>query len=94
MSKYTDYIARKRAEYGERFDPSELDPRFAPYFDNGERVRVATYGLVLTGTIGVTTGWRPAFLLIRRKTDRGSSWVLGANSHVLAVKRGKGYQEL
>ncbi len=40
MSKYSDYIARKRAEYGERFDPSGLDPRFTPYFDSGERVRV------------------------------------------------------
>ena len=94
MSKYSDYITRKGAEYGVRFDPSDLDPRFIPYFDSGERVRVATCGLVLTGTIGITTGWRPAFLLMRRRTDHGSTWVLGANSHVLAVKRGKGYQAL
>lgn len=94
MSKYTDYITRKRAEYGERFDPSDLDPRFIPYFNSGERVRVSTRGLTLTGTVGVTTGWRPAFLLMRRRTDRGSSWVLGPNDQILAVKRGKRYQEL
>lgn len=88
---YQEFIERATRKHGDKFDASELAPEFARYF-RGERVRVRfSHGEELTGTIGVTTGWRPAFLLMRRSSDVGSSHVLGAGDHVVAVKRGREY---
>lgn len=92
---YRDFIARKRKEYGERFDASDLDPRFIPYFHSDVRIKVETCGKILTGTIGVTTGWRPAFLLMLRSSSHGSSWLLSRPSdRILAVKHGRKYVEV
>jgi hypothetical protein len=83
---FTEYLTRKRAEYGERFDPSELDPRFAPYLGTQTRIKVETCGTVKTGTVGVTTGWRPVFLLMHNRRCVGSSWTLTSSSRLLAIK--------
>lgn len=94
---YEQYLARKRAQYGSKFDPSELAPQFVPYFGKGgPRIRVRrTYAngetRERTGTVGVTTGWRPAFLLMHRSTDHGSSDVLGRDDVIVAVKYGSKY---
>ena len=93
MRNYTDYLHRKQAEFGAKFDPSNLDERFVPYFESGERIKVSIGNFALTGTIGVTTGWRPAFLLLRTSRAMGSPWLLGKQNKVLAVKRGQYYQE-
>lgn len=89
---YEDYLNRKRAEHGERFDPSDLAEQFIPYFISRERIRVE--GLAdepLTGTVGVTTGHKPAFLLMRRSSDHGSMWLLSDEHRITAVKRGRDY---
>jgi hypothetical protein len=91
---FEEFLSRKAREHGPRFDPSDLHPQFVPYFESGERVRVATLGEELTGTIGVTTGWKPGFLLMRRKSDTGSVYVLRAEDRVLAVQRGRKYEEV
>lgn len=91
-TKFEQYLDRKRREYGERFNDSELAPGFVRYFNTGERIRVRTsYGAVITGTVGVTTGWRPCFLLMPRSDSRGSSETLSVRDAVVAVKRGRGY---
>lgn len=100
MTRYDNLLARGRARHGAAFDDSALDPRFRRWYDSGERVRVAyTFPSdpgrgdtqYTTGTIGATTGSRPAFLLMRKRTDRGSSYVIGPRDVVVAVKRGRVY---
>ena len=91
-SKFNDYCARQRAKYGERFSPVGLSFQFRAYFNSGERVRVRFgYGEELTGTIGVTTGWQPVFLLMRTSRSIGSSWTLGDRDQVIARKVGRKY---
>jgi hypothetical protein len=90
---YREFIERKQREYGEKFDPSDLNPAFVRYFESGERVKVKDYGEnVVTGTIGVTTGWNPCFLLMRRSNAINSSWCINQDSKIIAVKRGRTYQ--
>ena len=87
MTKYDDLVARKQREHGDKFDTSDLAPQFVPYFNGGERVRVRfSHGEELTGTIGVTTGWKPAFLLMRTSRSTGSPYTLGKDDEVVAVK--------
>ncbi len=74
MAKFDDFIRRKKAEHGSKFDPSALAPEFIPFYNNGVRIRVQTMGMIKTGTVGVTTGWKPVFLLMQRRTSI-SSWI-------------------
>ena len=89
---YKDYLERAKARHGTQFSEDGLDPRFIPYYNNGARIRVETCGMVLTGTIGVTTGHTPCFLLMRTARSIGSSWTLGPYDTILAVKQGRTYQ--
>jgi len=95
LTRFGEYCSRAIREYGVKFSDAELYPAFVPYFNSRERVKIQfAHGGTDTGTIGVTTGWRPVFLLMRRKSDRGSSLVLGPNDKVIAVRRGKVYRTL
>lgn len=87
---YSDLIARKRAEHGPRFDPSDLAPQFVPYFESGARIEVRTtypsgQSWTRRGRVGITTGWKPAFLLMARTNCRGSSDLLGPTAVVVKV---------
>jgi len=98
-TKFEQYLERGRWQYGSKFDVRDLHEQFIPYFNSGERIRVRTTfvgGEVWerTGTVGVTTGWKPAFLLMHRITDIGSSDLLSRNAQVVAVKRGRKYVEV
>ena len=85
---YADFVYRKRREYGERFSEADLAARFIPFFESGERIRIVDLGGgETTGTVGVTTGWKPAFLLMRRSSDLGSEILLGPETKILAVQR-------
>lgn len=92
MSTYDDYLRRKQNEFGKQFDSSKLAPQFVHYFNSGERIKVSRQyasGEVYTrtGTIGVTTGWVPAFLLMSRIGSSGSSDVLDEKDQIVAVHR-------
>jgi hypothetical protein len=85
---FASFIERKRAEYGEKFDPSALEPVFIPYFESQARIEVVTKypegeAYKRRGRVGVTTGWRPTFLLMHRISDVGSGDVLGPNDKVV-----------
>lgn len=88
MTAYEDFIERKTREYGDRFDPSDLDQRFIPFFRTGDRVKVQSIyeERFEFGTVGVTTGWKPAFLLVHRWTDHGSTTILDSSYVLVAVK--------
>ena len=90
---FAAYTERKRVEYGARFNACNLQPEFVPFFNSGQRVRVRLWdGTTLTGTIGVTTGWHPCFLLVRTARSFGSRFTLGTNDHVIAVKHNRLYE--
>lgn len=83
---FQEYLARKRTEYGAKFDPSDLDPRFIPYYENGKRIWVDEFSIgesAKSGTVGVTTGWKPTFLLISSSRAMGSSTLLTKKTKIL-----------
>jgi len=89
--RYREAIERKAREHGAKWDASALDARFVRFFDSRERIKVETCGMILTGTVGMTTGWRPCFLLMRTRRSIGSAWTLSGRDTLLAVKRGRKY---
>lgn len=84
MSKYDEYIARKKREFGSKFDESDLSKKFIAPFNSGDRIKVKfPYGEVKSGTVGVTTGWKPVFLLILTKRSHGSSYTLNDECQIV-----------
>lgn len=84
---YNDYVERKRREYGDKFDTSALNPDFIPYFENGARIEVTCGPCVRRGTVGVTTGWKPCFLLMPRCDSTSSSDTIGPNDKITKIIR-------
>jgi hypothetical protein len=94
--EYQALLVRGRAKYGEKFNASNLAPQFKPYYRSGARIKVRTtfpsgQTWERTGIVGATTGWRPAFLLVHRSTNLGSSDVLSERDVVIAVQNGRNY---
>lgn len=90
MSKYSDYCTRKAAEYGDKFSTDELNGAFIDAFNNGNRYRVLVdfgYGVKpVWGYVGVTTGWKPCFLLMRRRGQHCSSETIKSEARVISSK--------
>lgn len=99
VQTYSAMVERFRRQWGEKFDPSSLEevaPSIRRFYGEETRVIVErTYSDGSThrraGRISVTTGWRPAFLLVRRSSDMGSSDVLSADDRITAVQYGRRY---
>lgn len=90
---YDEYRARKVAEFGDKFDDSSLAPQFKRFLRTGQRIKVRTrYGETKFGTVGVTTGWKPSFLLMHNSRSIGSSTLLHADDEILGVKIGNEYR--
>jgi hypothetical protein len=86
MSHYKEYVERKRWEFGEKFDESGLSSKFAPFYRSGRRVEMKFVdGEVKRGAVGVTTGWKPCFLLMLTKRSTGSSYTLRDADEILKV---------
>lgn len=88
-TEYERHIARR----GQPTDTTDLDAagQFKRYV-RGPRIKVTGPAGTRFGTVGMTTGWKPAFLLMHRRTDIGSSDVLGPGDQVIAVKVGSRYR--
>jgi len=86
-TKFELYIQRKVKECGPKFDQSDLSKQFIPHYNSGRRIEVNTAGEIKRGTIGVTTGWRPCFLLMLRSNSTGSSYTLSDKDVILRVIR-------
>lgn len=90
--KFDKYIERAKSQHGDAFSRAGLDKRFIPFFNSGERIRVEfKHGEVQTGTIGVTTGWKPCFLLMLKSNSVGSVYTLGKDDTIVAVQKGVRY---
>lgn len=87
MTMFDDYVRRARAAHGDKLNLAGLPAKFVPYFGTGDRIKILTsYGETMTGTVGVTTGWIPKFLLMRRSNAHGSSILLEETDRIIAVK--------
>ena len=77
---------------GRTMDYSEIDPRFVPYLDSGERVEVtwkpgyedySGYGCRTDGRkarfyVGKSTGWKPILLQIQTRRSSGGEAILSS----------------
>ena len=73
-------------------DRSTLAPQFLPYYGRDVRIKVRTkWGEIGTGTVSRTMGWKPSYMLMPRRDSTGSSFLLGKDDVVVAVKRGDRY---
>ena len=93
MKSFEEYLKRKRSmnieEYPIQFDASDLALQFVPYFESGQRIEVQFSWEKMRGYVGVTTGWKPSFLLLSRCNSRSSSILLGSTDIILKVIPGK-----
>lgn len=82
QKSFNEYLKRKSKEYGDNFSDSGLAKQFIPYYESQERIEVDFTSLdgevyeTKRGTIGVTTGWVPCFILMLTKRSSGSSYTL------------------
>lgn len=80
-SPLTQMINRRRVRYGDKFDAERVRAnKWARYY--GQHVRVRIHGEVKVGRVSATTGWEPAFLLVREGA-MGSSDILDDNARVI-----------
>ena len=90
--RYIDYVKRGRGKWGDKFSESSLSRQFIEFYNSGERIKVRmSWGEILTGTVGVTTGWVPSFMLMKTRRSMGSSDLLSDRDTPIAVKRGRVY---
>lgn len=85
MRSYREFLASKRRQYGDQFDDADLAPEFIPYFESGERLEVKVDSEIKRGRVGVTTGWRPVFLLLLTRRSVGSSYILSSQVEIVRV---------
>ena len=85
MRNFKELLDRKKREYGSKFDMSDLNADFIPFFENGERIEVDFGYETKRGTIGITTGRKPCFLLMLTKRSTGSSYTINKNDKVIKV---------
>lgn len=94
MGKLSDKLDGGQAEYGNLFDPScllNVDPLIQMAFNCNYRIKVQRgEGPIRSGSVGVTTGRKPAFLLKFRSNAIGSGDILTADDVVVAIKRDSG----
>ena len=69
-------------------DTSELDPRFADYHRTGQRVEVVyDDGELERFYVGISTGWRPIYLKIRRADSLGGEPIgKYEREHITAIR--------
>ena len=84
MTKYIKLCSRKVEAFGEMFHSDDLAKQFIQYYNSGERIKVKfSDGEIKIGTIGITTGWSPCFLLMLRKDSISSCYTLSSTDEVI-----------
>ena len=90
MNKYERYINRAKSNHGDKFRDSRLNRNFIHAFNEGDSYRVLVdFGYddkPVWGYIGATTGWKPCFLLLRRRGQHGSSETIDENCKIIKTK--------
>ena len=96
MTLYTDAIERCRQRNPGKEIREPAGKQFIPYYGTGQRIRVRTTypgGEIFerTGTVSLSMGWWPTFLLMHRSNAIGSCDTLGAKDEIVAVQYGRKY---
>lgn len=93
MTKFDELSARRFAQYKNEFKADALfaaGQNVIDAYNRGYRIKVIdarTPGeKPRCGTVGVTTGWHPSFLLMRNSRAIGSSDLLNEHTRVIGVK--------
>ena len=85
---YNAVISRRKMEYPGSFDACNLNQSFVHAFESQDRVTVefrtadGTVYETKRGRIGVTTGWKPCFILMLTTRSIGSMWCIGPNDRI------------
>lgn len=95
VETFDAFLCRAREAWGSTLDLGHLDAssQFKPAFRTGRRVTVqlrSTGGTIIdvkSGYVGVTTGWRPAFILLLTKRSKSSHILLGANDRLIIKEK-------
>ena len=83
-----EYKKKYWKKEGKKFSSKNLAKQFIQYWESGEKIKVKfSYDEIKTGTVGITTGWSPVFLLMLTSRSKGSSTTLGKNDKIIAVGR-------
>ena len=86
MRSFKQYINRKQRKYGEEFDDSDLSKQFVEYYENERRIEVDFgNGEIKRGRIGISTGWKPIFLLMLKSNSTGSCYTLTDKCKILRI---------
>ena len=80
---YGDFVARAKQQHGVKFDDSSLNPAFISAFNSQERITVDFGYETKRGRIGVTSGWKPCFLLLPRVDSTGSSYTINQTDKII-----------
>lgn len=84
---YERFLRRLQRNHPAKWDTSDLAVKFIHFYNSGERIKVRTRsGDIEFGTVGVTTGWKPIWLLIHRSNHDGSSTTLTNEDTILAYQ--------
>ena len=85
MRSYKNLLWQGKHEWGDKFDPSALAQKFVRFYESGQRIEVkfSPDSEPERGYVGCTTGWKPSFLLIHRRSDLGSSTLLSDHYEVI-----------
>ncbi len=90
VSKMEEFMNGRRKMYGDRFDPSDLSGQFVRAYNSQDRIEVVMAdGEVRRGTVGVTTGWKPVFILMLRKDSVSSPYLLTDRDRIIRKIRRK-----
>lgn len=74
---YQETLERFRRRHGDKFDPSDLNKDFVHAYESQQRITVDFgHGECKRGYVGMTTGWKPVFILLLTSRSEGSSWVI------------------
>lgn len=84
---YEDMVERFTKRHGDKFSEENLDQRFRPFYDSQQRIQVQYIGSEQKhyGTVGITSGWKPMFILMNNARARSSSVTLDSNVHLTGV---------
>lgn len=86
FNKYVEFKTKQMESKGMKFDTSGLAPKFIPYFESGQRIIVRThFNWVVRGYVGVTTGWKPSFILLSKSNSISSPVLLDNRYEIIGT---------
>ena len=89
IKDYNAYIKTKEIKFNKskhEFDSSNLSKKFIPHFMENYRIQIKDkWGEIHSGYVHITTGWKPAFLLIYNHRCISSPVLLNDSCEIIKV---------